>query len=748
VVAHCVRNRLFDPQVLQQCLDRQNSSERELFHQILHKNGACVWRDLLDGGLQKKFNHARADLLEELTNRSGLVYVWQAGANKYNNMIVVPRDMSHMIQNGFRRDERTLEELNHGISAQRSHSNGASFHPSVILDNSHNILRDLAILLAWVRRNPTKMLNNGGIGRNDLKKIAPMLSHNKTLKYAAFLALFAMTRKLVIPAGGQWRVSKNVGPFLRNSAVAFREIYEFWLNANEWNEEFIEGDIVHVDNYPQNLVSITELRKLVLRVLENVPVESWIDFETFAESLLPQIAIEIPGRFDHMPHDRNNRHTILIVESIVAESLYWLGLVTLGVPDLEIAAELGSRTNEALAPFDLGQAGSPLLLGTGGFSFCFKPTQQGRETCGGKYLEPQRIGPKGTAEAAAPDGTVSFTVQPNLEIVTPPDCNLEKFFQLLAFTDVKKVDIMTTLVLSRESLRMGMEAGWGGPQILEFLRASSRRELPETVVHLIEECGARHGEVDVGLAGGYIMAADPMHVEELRANPRIARYVKDVFKETLIIMNRTVDLKKVTAEIQKMGFMPHVASDTIHVTGEGLFHVTLRPAELYDMLALLRFCQGLEDEHEAAIFEGKVQALNERLGTEARENFNPSYFVEPLHASFTKNFEKTIGKKKDEEKKKLKKQVSRLLTRIPKAKEADRYAGENPTSDPNSIMKLIKYAIEHERQVKIHYQRSTGGEIDEVIEPESLQAGRVYAFCPEHDEHHIYNVKRILQAAI
>ncbi len=746
-LSHFIRNQLLDPTVLRERIESQSPAERELFQQILQKNGACVWRDLLDGGTQKKFNHARADTLDKLIRESGLVYVWQAGPNKYNNMVMVPRDLSHVIHNAFRRDERTLDELNRG-SGPRSNGTGAGYHPNVILDNTHNIVRDLAIFLAYVRCHDVKMLNNGGMGRNDLKKIAPLLSHNKTTKYVSFLALFAMSKKLLVAVGDQWRVSKGVGAFLKDSARVYRDLYEFWLTTNEWNEEYLEGDIVHVDNYPQNLIGITELRKLILRVLENVPSEAWIDFDTFAESLLPQIAIEIPGRFDHSPAEKSNRHTTLIIEAIIAESLYWLGLVTLGVQDLDTARELGNRPNDSMLILEAGRTISPTWTGTEQFAFCFKPSTHTRQLFGGKYLEPQRLTPKPEEGEAPSAAGTHFTVESNLDIVVPPDLDMECFYRVLAFSEVKKVDIMTTLTLTRESLRMGMERGLSGDDILLFLKKYSRRELPETVIHLIEECGKRHGEVDVGLAGGYILAAEAMHVEEFRANPRIQRYIKDVFGERLILLNRTLDLKKLTQEIQKMGFLPHVSTDALRVTSDGLFHITLRPEELYAILAVLQFCQALEEEHESKVFEERLEPLIERLGSDLKEEFNAAAFIEPLRNAFRRNFEKGLGKRRDEEQRKLKKQVNRLLERMPKAGAPERYPGENPTSDSQGILKMLKYAIEREKQVKIHYVRSTGEKVDEVIEPESLQGDKLYAYCPDHDEHHVYSAKRIAQAAL
>jgi hypothetical protein len=280
------------------------------------------------------------------------------------------------------------------------------------------------------------------------------------------------------------------------------------------------------------------------------------------------------------------------------------------------------------------------------------------------------------------------------------------------------------------------------------LEEGTRRALPETVAQLVEECGTRHGELEMGLAGGYITTSDVMYVEELRANPRIARYVKDVVGDKMILLNRTVDLKKIEQEVGKMGFMARVASDTVHVTGEGLFHVTLRPEELYEVLAFLSFAQHIEERYDGNIFEGRIRPIIEKLSQDAQGELNPDYYVEPLLKTFQRNYEQVIGKQQDDEKRKLKKQVNRLLTRVPRKREPIRYTGENPTSDPQGVIRLVRFAIEHEMQVKIHYRRSTGEEIDEVIEPESVQGQRIYALCPEQDEHHIYVVNRILQATL
>ena len=46
---------------MQEILARRDPLQLEMFQQILQKNGVCAWKDLLDTGVHKKFDHVRAD---------------------------------------------------------------------------------------------------------------------------------------------------------------------------------------------------------------------------------------------------------------------------------------------------------------------------------------------------------------------------------------------------------------------------------------------------------------------------------------------------------------------------------------------------------------------------------------------------------------------------------------------------------------------------------------------------------------
>jgi hypothetical protein len=748
VLAHVLRRSLLDGKSLKASLARLDAMQLEMFQQILQRNGICAWKDLLDAGVHKKFDHVRAERLRDLVENSGLVFVFKVAPNKYNNLLMVPRDVAWMIQSDYKRDERTLAELSHG-GGEPGPSSEIVSRPGVILDNSNNILRDLVTLCAHIQRNPVKMLNNGGLGRNDLKKVVPLLSMHKTLKYAGFLGLFAIANKLIIAVGDQWRVSGALPAWLARGQQCFRDLYDFWLTTNDWNEEYIEGDVVHADHYPQNLISITELRKLVLRMLEKLPTETWIDFETFAESLLPQVAIEIPGRFDPSTIDKFNRHPLLIMEAIVAETLYWLGAVVLGVADLSVAQRLGSRPNEAIAPYDPSHPLSARQMGDEAFMFTFRLTDFGRQLLSRAYLDADKLFGKASDPAlpyAAQSDTI--TVQPNLEIVAPPDLALDRFFRLLLFSDIKKMDIMTTMTISPDSIRGGLDAGLTASDMIALLEQCSRKELPETVRQMIGECASRHGEVDMGLAGGYLKVGDRMRLEELRANPRIAASIKDVFNDELILLNRSTDFKKLAKELQKLGYMPKVDSESLYATQNGLFQITLKAEELYDLMAILHFAILVEEEAGRQLFEDRVRPLLQRLSVNAQERFNPKFYADSIAKTFASNYEQHVKKQIDEATRKYRKQLNRLMSKGTRRQTAAAETKQPaPATEAAEIARLVKHAIEQENEIKIRYQRSTGEIVCQTIEPEALQGKKVYAFCPDDDEHHVYALDRIQQAS-
>ena len=735
-----IRKALTDAPFLRDCIGRLPLEQRDILQALLEKRGVSVYRDLLDQSYSLRYDHTRADHVQALSTVSGLVFTAVEGANKQNNLLMIPRDLAFIIRSGYHPDRRNLRELD-TVSMPSDESQG------LVLDNSGHLLRDLVILVAAIQKHPPRVLASGGIGRNELKKILPSLSSRKTLKYARFLALFCIRQKFLLPVSGAWTASEAFERWIEDAQGAYRDLYALWLNSTAWNEEFPEGDTVHAEPSPSNLIHATELRRLVLRNLESIPHDDWMDFDAFAEGLVPQIEVGIPGR-NPAGEGPMLRHNILVLESLIAESLYWLGIVTVGVANSARLAELGSRSDESLDPLVRRGVNSSAKRPKE-YAFAFKPTALGRQILSGSSADPARLfGARGPARVRVEMEARQFTIQPNLEILAPPDLRLCDLWRLCQFCEVISVDVMSTLAITRRSVREAMDRGLDGQALLTFLESGSTSPLPETVRHLVSECSSKHGEVDMGYAGGYIHVTDRALLEEIRAHRRVRDAVQDVIDQSLIVLTPQADVARLARELRKSGYMPRVDSENVHVTKDGAFHVRLSPEELYDLLGILKFVAAMEEELGRSVTEEKTRPLLERFQPDPSSRFNLTDFAETLCKGFLRRYHAAHKKQIEEVAGRYKRQLARLLTAGSSVEPRPAFEGPNPAVRSEDIPSLLEFAIKTESRVEIVYRHPQAGSTRDIIEPQSMAGDRVYALTDERDGRVPFLLSRIRRAKL
>jgi hypothetical protein len=732
-----IRAELLDPTKLRQHVGRLSTAERETLRNLLDRRGVCVYRELLDTGFQKRYDHGKAEYVNSLLSTSGLLFTAAIGDNKYNNLLMVPRDIYYIMDHAYTPDRRSLRELDTISYIARSQQ------PTHILDNSNNLLRDVVIFAAYINRNAVRKLSTGGIGKNDLKKIVPLLSTHKSPKYAAFLALFLITRKFLVPVGNAWRVNQTFLRWLGDARQCYQDLFQFWLETNLWNEEYLEGDTKHTDAPPTGLINAPELRKLVLDNLASIPMTGWIQFDAFAENISPQVEMTIPKREGSSGYERANRSNRAILESVLGETLYWMGLVSLGLYDLKDIAVVGHQ---------------PPIVGDGRWRrgrrqprpwrpFLFQLTSLGRFILDGAYSEPTRLF-QGRDDTMLPllCEARHFIIQPNLELITPPDLDLNTFYRLNEFCDIKAVDVMSTLAITRDSLREGMDRGLRGEDVVQFLSEHSQQALPETVRHLIQECSDKHGELDMGAVSGYIRVSDRILLEELRSNRRIQPAIKDVVGDTVILLRDNVDVRKLARELQKMGFMPRLETAGSRATDkDATFQITISQEELYTLLAILNYCLSIEDEIGVSLTGDKIPALVERLRPEGLGAFNISQFAESIGREYTKKFQAAFRKKIEEIQSKYKRQVSRLVSALPSEPARGGFQGPNPSSKRDDMLEMAEFAAEQDAPVEITYKRSDREPLVEKVIPKKVVGDRIFAFSEKRQRLRSYRLERIVQ---
>ncbi|OPZ12956.1 MAG: hypothetical protein BWZ10_02046 [candidate division BRC1 bacterium ADurb.BinA364] len=342
-----------------------------------------------------------------------------------------------------------------------------------------------------------------------------------------------------------------------------------------------------------------------------------------------------------------------------------------------------------------------------------------------------------------------FTVQPNLEVLAPPDLALPDLYTLCHFCDVVSVDVMTTLEITKSSLRAAMDVGLTGEEIIAFLENGSYIPLPETVRNLVAECSSKHGEVAMGFAGGYIHVSDRALLEEIRSHRRVQECVKSVVGDSLIVLTPRTDLQRLAKELRKSGFMPRVDSESVQEVDDGAFHVRLAPEELLDLLGILKFLTQIEEDMGEAFAREKARPLLERLQPDPTSRINYSEYAETIARSLLRRYRTARKKQIDDAAGRYKSQLARLLTSGGSViDQRPPFEGPNPAAQVEDVRRLIEYAIDNESRVEIAYRHLKNGPIRDTIEPESIRREKVYAFSNDRDGPAAFALKRIRKAKL
>ncbi|CAN5219673.1 hypothetical protein BH09SUM1_BH09SUM1_26370 [soil metagenome] len=740
-----IRKHLLDPKFLHRYIERMPPGSQSVFQLMMERKGVCVYRDLLELNVQRRYDHSRGDAIQWLLTTSGLLFTAAAGGTKYNSLLMTPRDVTYILSNHYQADERTFRELDSVSVVTKEDA------PSVIIDNSNTLLRDLVSFCNFVDRYPVKVLATGGIGKNDLKKVVPVLSRFKSLKYAEFLSLFAIQKKFLVSTGDSYRISSGFLTWLEDAQGAYADMIAWWLKSTEWNEEFIEGNTVHVEPAPSGLTSIVAFRRTVLEAMNEMPRDRWIVFDGFLEQALPMVEQEIPARSEPMAYDKHTRSNEVVIESVVSECLHWLGILAIGLQNEKDAEQLGMRQGD-------GRGGKIKGAGRGRprkqheVDFTFRFTDLGRFVFNvhpEHWAELFRSADENTVPPVRYDEEM-FIVQPTHEVIVPPDLNLRTFYHLNEIATVKSIDVMSILSVTRESLRDGLDRGLRGEEILEFLRKKSRTPVPLSLGHLIREVSEKHGEVNMGFAGGYIVIDDRPLLEQVKANKKIGPAIKDVIDSRVVLLNADVDVKRLARELQKIGFMPRLGSEHVHMKDDDQYHVSLSREDMYTLIAAVRYALACRDSKDVPVSEERLAPLLERLKPDPRTFSALNDLAEPLVRTWIKAADGAVESKIEQLKEKYQSQLTRIVsTAAPRGVSKHNFSGPNPATETEDIESMLDFAVENEFEVEIQYVKSNREEVSEVVAPESVERDRLLGRCRSRDNAFaVYKIDRIMRSKL
>lgn len=347
--------------------------------------------------------------------------------------------------------------------------------PPVVREAVDTLLYDLAIVVGAVYQQVIEPTQAGYVPKRIANKIFPLLHGSRPASYdeedryldmifdtASGLGLLETTA----PAGQKQRYV--AGPDLEawgqlGPVQQIRRVLDLWWSSN--NNSWI--DVAGANYQPDGFGYYIDMRSARKGLLDYLKREcqpgKWYVLEPFLQNAKARDPLLLRSQSPYAAYSvTRNRKEILqrwdrtdgqIIAGILASTLHELGLITLGFQPVYSANE---------------EFGNP---------YAFQLTERA-----GKVL--WLAEEEATCDLEKSGG--SLIVQPNFELLLlQPD--YQTLYQLLPFTKVEQVEMVSRLILTRDTVRRGIEAGWNVERILQTLQRLSTKELPQNILYTLQD---------------------------------------------------------------------------------------------------------------------------------------------------------------------------------------------------------------------------------------------------------------------
>ena len=558
------------------------------------------------------------------------------------------------------------------------------------------LVRALLTFAGHFERYVTRRVATGGVGKKTLQRIIPLLRRGDE-EYAAFLSVFLIDRRVLFEGEDRWEISRPNLLRLWQPERLLRSVFHFWLRTPLWNELLNDPDVLSFVRREYISADPTlEARRrrlceelLATRAGDSIELGALLtrldrNFQTRGRSAEDLRFAPYGGRAS----------PAAALRRMLGGPLSWMGIVT---------PEAARRRGE-----DAADAGA------------FRLTSLGRSVLAEDWSAVTHgLG----STLSSPNARI--TLQPNLEILVPPDVDPAAYLNLARLGDLRSVDIYTSLAISWDSLMNALDRGSSAEQVLAFLESVSATGVPTTVRQLVHDCGGRHGEVRIGVAGPYVEAREGTLLGELEANPRFAPYIQRRIGDQLALLTANVDLGRLAKELRKAGYSVFTAGqDKLQVTTRGA-QLSLSHPELEELYAAVRASTKLAREIDPDFDLSALASLEETLALELTRQEDAS------------------GQTRARE-------LESLVEKVLRGRGRRNNAPAKPPAEAREteeIRALLISAVERHTPMEIEYD-GYQGVTRRVVEPATFDGRYLTGYCRLRKDQRVFNTARILSARL
>jgi hypothetical protein len=294
--------------------------------------------------------------------------------------------------------------------------------------------------------------------------------------------------------------------------------------------------------------------------------------------------------------------------------------------------------------------------------------------------------------ALLPEPVDHVLLQADLTAVAPGPLVPDLARTMALTADVESRGGATVYRFTAASVRRALDAGWSSSGLLDLLARSSRTPVPQPLEYLVGDVARRHGRLRVGRMSSYVRSDDPLLLEQVLADRRCARLrVRQVAPTVLVAQAEPAEVLQTLREV---GLAPVAESPggEVVVRRPDLVRTPVRQPPRPTVTEPPR--------PSAAYLDAVVRGLHDGQ----RES-------------------------DDEER--------RVATRGPRL----------PVTDPSVTLATLREAAATRSQVWIGYTDAAGRTERRVIEPLTVEGGRVTAFDHGTDGVRGFSVHRITGVA-
>jgi hypothetical protein len=532
VLKELIRHTLLDGKYLRKLYQEElTTSEQQLLKILSLKDSPLSMEELRRQWLHFRWSVDITDLRNLLENlwAQGLIFLDVSTSETISRKVFLPRDLAFVIRNNFTREYRSPSSERHTFYVKKP------IAQAVEPDSSLTARDDLILLLGYSSVEDVFMLGNdpndpssGRVHRKHWRRLMPHAKYqgDDVIDYLQFLFQFARHEMMIGKRGDRLVVIRENLPILRQPVRLSARMISFWLHfldgsgypSKGFGLELVpfDADAAHSPAaQPFKGAFAWESRQSLLAFLASLPPNRWMDLESFVITMIRQewsmieteIQVQTPVISEEVTNDiRQSLRTVF----------RWAGII-------QVASGEPGRQEE----FYLTKFGSNLLTGK-----------------------------ESKLDHTASSGEMSFLVLANLEIILPPDLDPEVRFRLFDFVELKG----NHSILTKDSIRRGLDNSWTENTITDFLKLHSRSPLPDNVAKFIKDVAERHGHIIIWANHRTVETRDAWLMTEIKSRRTIRPYLAELDKPDRARITPGKDPRRLLLLLRKAGYLPRWVS--------------------------------------------------------------------------------------------------------------------------------------------------------------------------------------------